>query len=90
MLPAISADLPVYLVPPKARPEDRTQGADSGFGPDTRVDVRKRGGEAAPEHNDTSIGLYGPDGQFVEAAARRTGGTATSNSFNASSRSGSF
>lgn len=71
MLPAISADLPVYLVPPKARSDDLPERAESGFGPDTRVDIRRRGSEAA-NSGGTTAGVYGPDGQFVEASEQRT------------------
>jgi hypothetical protein len=69
MLPAISADLPAYLIPPKTGGEGRQTGTDkSDFGPAARVDVSKA---AAAQSQDPNQGLYGPDGQFVETAARR-------------------
>lgn len=69
MLPAISADLPAYLIPPKTGGDGRNTGTDkSDFGPDARVDVSKA---AAEQSQNPNQGLYGPDGQFVETAARR-------------------
>ncbi len=71
MIPAISADIPVYIVAPKARSDDQTERLEPGFGPDTRVEIRRRGGQAATQGG-AEAGVYGPDGQFVEAASRRT------------------
>ncbi len=69
MLPAISADLPAYLIPPKTGGDGRNTGTDeSDFGPAARVDVSKA---AAAQSQNPNQGLYGPDGQFVETAARR-------------------
>lgn len=71
MLPAITAELPAYLVPPKARSENQSKRVEPGFGPDTKVDIRREGAQAAAQGG-TTAGVYGPDGQFVEAASRRT------------------
>jgi len=72
MLPAVSASLPAYLVPPRSRPDDQTQKAESlsRFGPDARVDVAADGAAGA-DHAAPEPGLYGPNGKFVEAAGRR-------------------
>lgn len=70
MLPAISADLPVYLLPPRGGPDDRPPQEESRFGPAARVDVQGQSGDSVQDA-DPFTGLYGPDGQFVEAGGRR-------------------
>ncbi|MFH1419790.1 MAG: hypothetical protein ABII12_16070 [Planctomycetota bacterium] len=71
MLTAVSAELPAYLLPPKAGAEGRPTSV-SESGPDVRVSVSTRGATAA-QAQPAGNGLYGPDGRFVEAAAQRTG-----------------
>ncbi len=71
MLTAVSSELPAYLLPPKAEAEGRAPST-SESGPDARVSVSTRGAAAAQAHPSGS-GLYGPDGQFVESTAQRTG-----------------
>jgi len=70
MLPAISADLPVYLTPPSDKEAGRQTTTDAGFGPSTRVDFSKDKAVAA-QSTKPGNGLYGADGQFVESAAHR-------------------
>jgi len=70
MLPAISADLPAYLLPQKAGGEGERPTTESSFGPAVRVRISANGSRAV-EGQSPGTGLYGPDGQFVEAAARR-------------------
>lgn len=68
MLPAITANLPVYQAPPRAAEADAPSGR-TGFGPDVVVDlelVRRTGAR-----NSDRSGVYGPDGQFVESGSRR-------------------
>ncbi|HVP12091.1 MAG TPA: hypothetical protein VMV94_13000 [Phycisphaerae bacterium] len=69
MLPAISSDLPAYLLPPKAGDDDRHTSSDD-FGPAVRVDISAEGAIDA-QSAQPGTGLYGPDGQFVDSAARR-------------------
>ncbi len=66
MLPAISSDLPAYLLPPKVGEESR-QTQESTFGPAYRVDLStdKTVTEASESPGN---GLYGPKGQFVESS----------------------
>ncbi len=71
MLPAISADLPAYLLPPSRGGDGRrTETDESQFGPATRVEVSSAEAIAVQSHQ-PATGLYGPDGQFVETAGRR-------------------
>lgn len=70
MLPAISADLPAYLLPPKSGGDGERPTAESSFGPAVRVQISANGSHAA-EGQAPGTGLYGPDGQFVEAASQR-------------------
>lgn len=70
MLPAISANLPAYLVPPNPNgPTSETQES-SRFGPAATVEL-SASGSAVAENAAPGAGLYGPNGQFVEAGARR-------------------
>lgn len=68
MLPAITANLPAYLSPPRTASEESSQGA-TDFGPAVKVDLEKTRSDGARGANRS--GLYGPDGQFVESNARR-------------------
>jgi len=71
MLPAISADLPAYLLPPTSGRDDRqTTTGESEFGPAVRVNVSSAEAIAAQSRR-PGEGLYGPDGRFIEGAARR-------------------
>jgi hypothetical protein len=71
MLPAISADLPAYLLPPSRGGDGRrTETDESQFGPAARVDVSSAEAVAV-QSQQPATGLYGPDGQFVETAGRR-------------------
>lgn len=71
MLPAISADLPAYLLPPSRGGDGRrTETDESQFGPAARVDVSSTEAMAV-QSQQAATGLYGPDGQFVETAGRR-------------------
>lgn len=71
MLPAISADLPAYLVPPKATGDGApTSTDDSRFGPSTQVELSSERAIDA-QSRAPGTGIYGPDGRFVEAAARK-------------------
>ena len=69
MLPAISSDLPAYLLPQTTGEEGRRTTPDS-FGPAARVDV-SADKAIADQSAQPGTGIYGPDGQFVEAAAQR-------------------
>jgi hypothetical protein len=69
MLPAISSDLPAYLLPPTLGEEGRRTTPDS-FGPAAQVDISAEKAIAA-QSSQPGTGIYGPDGQFVEAAAQR-------------------
>lgn len=68
MLPAISADLPAYLMPPTTTEE--SQGKTPDANPATKVDIRAVGA-ASEKAGEAGKGLYGPDGQYVEAAGGR-------------------
>lgn len=70
MLPAISADLPAYLVPPSSREVDSAAAQNAGFGPSAEVSLSA---EQALARNSAQPGRveYGRDGRFVETAARR-------------------
>ncbi len=68
MLPAISADLPAYLMPPTTTEE--SQGKTPDANPATKVDIRAVGA-ASEKAGEAGTGLYGPDGQYVEAAGGR-------------------
>jgi hypothetical protein len=71
MLPAISAQLPAYLAPPNNGGQGRGPApADAGFGPAARVALNVENALAAQSAT-PGTGLYGPNGQFVETAARR-------------------
>ncbi len=70
MLPAISSDLPAYLQPPKTGEENRRTSSD-GFGPDAKVELSVDKAVAS-QSSDPGTGVYGPDGKFVESAARRS------------------
>lgn len=66
MLPAISSDLPAYLLPQKVG-EGGRQTHESAFGPAFRVDLSTD--RAVTEASASpGNGLYGPNGQFVEAS----------------------
>jgi len=69
MLPAISADLPAYLLPPQAGQEARRTGSED-FGPATEVELSVDKAVTS-QSTDPGTGIYGPDGRFVESAARR-------------------
>lgn len=70
MLPAISADLPALLVPPSNKDAGQPLKTSDGFGPSARVELSPQKAVQAQSNNPSS-GLYGADGQFVEAAGRR-------------------
>ncbi len=70
MLPAISADLPVYLTPPSDKEAGRQTTTDAGFGPSTKVELSTDKAVAA-QSSQPDNGLYGADGQFVETLAGR-------------------
>jgi hypothetical protein len=69
MLPAISSDLPAYLLPPTTGEEGRRTTPDS-FGPASQVDISAEKAIDA-QSSQPGTGIYGPNGQFVEAAAQR-------------------
>jgi hypothetical protein len=69
MLPAISSDLPAYLLPPTVGEEGRRTTSES-YGPADRVDISTESAVDA-QSVQPGTGLYGPDGQFVDSAARR-------------------
>ena len=66
MLPAILSELPVYTLPPPHTGTRHDGATEDGFGPAATVEVRTDLPDALKDS-----GLYGPDGQFVERAARR-------------------
>lgn len=70
MLPAVSANLPVYLLPPQGSGTERAVAMRSPFGPAARLELSGSASEAAARAGPAN-GLYGPDGQFVESAVRR-------------------
>lgn len=75
MLPAVSADLPAYLLPPKSGSGERLTGDDNdGFGPSVQLDLSSAEAVEAQSRN-PGIGLYGPDGQFVETSNRASSGS---------------
>lgn len=71
MLPAVSADLPVYVAGPQRPPDSRRTSTDeSAFGPPVQVELSAD--EALEAQSQTpGTGLYGPDGRFVESSSRR-------------------
>lgn len=68
MLSAITANLPVYHAPPRPTGEDQRPRESADFGPAAEVDVEAL--RAAGSEQSRRTGLYGPDGQFVEAGAQ--------------------
>ncbi len=70
MLPAIIADLPAYLTPPSPREAGTSSTHNAGFGPSARVSLTREQALALSS-NEPGQGLYGPNGRFVEAAAKR-------------------
>ncbi len=70
MLPAISADLPAYLAPPSQKDAGRQTTSDTEFGPPTRVEL-STDKAVTEQSSQPGSGLYGADGRFVEAVARR-------------------
>jgi len=71
MLPAISADLPAYVAGPQRPPDSRrTSTGESAFGPPVQVALSTD--EAVDAQSQSpGLGLYGPDGRFIESSARR-------------------
>lgn len=69
MLPAISSDLPAYLQPPKVGEENRRTSSDE-FGPAAEVELSEDKAVSS-QSSQPGTGIYGPDGRFVESAARR-------------------
>lgn len=69
MLPAISSDLPAYLQPPKVGEENRRTSSDE-FGPAAEVELSEDRAVSS-QSLQPGTGIYGPDGRFVESAARR-------------------
>jgi len=68
MLPAISADLPAYLLPPRSGSGDRPTGEQEGLEPSVRLDLSDSEAQEAQSRN-PGVGLYGPDGHFVESTS---------------------
>lgn len=68
MLSAITANLPVYHAPPRPTGEEPRSRESTDFGPAAEVDVEAL--RAAGSEQSRRTGLYGPDGQFVEAGAQ--------------------
>jgi hypothetical protein len=68
MLSAITANLPVYHVPPRPTGEEPRSRESADFGPAAEVDVEAL--RAAGSEQSRRTGVYGPDGQFVEAGAQ--------------------
>ncbi len=68
MLPAISADLPAYLLPPKSGSGDRPTGDQEGHEPSVRLDLSENDAQETQSRN-PGVGLYGPDGRFVESVS---------------------
>ena len=70
MLPAISADLPAYLNPPSRKASGQPTTNDAGAAPAARVELSADRTLQA-NSNQPGVGIYGPDGRFVETAGRR-------------------
>ena len=68
MLSAITANLPVYHAPPRPTGEEPRSREPTDFGPAAEVDVEAL--RAAGFEQSRRTGVYGPDGQFVEAGAQ--------------------
>ena len=71
MLPAVSAELPAYLVPQTTRPVSRSVDAGSTFGPAAVAELSVDQARAAQSRR-PGVGLYGPDGRFIEPTSERS------------------
>jgi hypothetical protein len=70
MLTSVTADLPVYLVPPATRESGRSAGDDKrAMRAADKVELRDEAAERANSQEPESS-IYGPDGRFVAATAR--------------------
>ncbi|MEK6643400.1 MAG: hypothetical protein AABZ08_05780 [Planctomycetota bacterium] len=70
MLPAVTAELPAYLIPPRAQATGRTSGTSPDFGPAATVELSAESVRAAQSRK-PGQGLYGPNGHFVEPSSAR-------------------
>lgn len=70
MLPAVTAELPAYLVPPTVDTAAKTTNGGKGSGPAATVELSTDAVRAAQSRR-PGVGLYGPDGRFVESASQR-------------------
>ncbi len=76
MLPAVSAELPAYLVPPAVNASPRTANTAQGYGPAAVAEISADAVRAAQSRR-PGVGLYGPNGRFIESTAGRHAGART-------------
>lgn len=70
MLPAVTAELPAYLVPPRTQTAGRATGGTSDFGPSANVELSAED-VRAKQSRKPGVGLYGPNGRFVEPTSQK-------------------